>query len=115
LPSDLDVQVLRPSYAPQDGRYKFDFSKVKTTFDKAAVAAAIKSACAQYVKIGTAFVAEAKAHIVNDYLPNGQQLEQAANGKLMPMYKALEDTVKAHAPASDYAMFTALQNPQRIN
>jgi hypothetical protein len=113
--ADLDVQVLGPSYAPQDGRYKFDFSKVRATFDRAAVAAAIKSACAEYVKVGTAFVAEAKARIVNDSLPTGQQLEQAANGKLLPMYRTLEETVKAQAPASDYGLFTALQNPQRIN
>jgi len=36
-------------------------------------------------------------------------------GKLMPTYKALEDTVKAHVPANDTTLFMALTNAQRIN
>ena len=36
---------LAEAYAPQDGRYKFDFSKVRMTFDEKAVDAAIKTAC----------------------------------------------------------------------
>jgi hypothetical protein len=45
-------------------------------------------------KISNAFIADARAHIVN--------AEQ------------LEDIVKAQAPACDYALFTALTNAQRV-
>jgi hypothetical protein len=34
---------------------------------------------------------------------------------MMGIAKPLEDIVKAQAPASDYALFTALANAQRIN
>src|SRR5262245_27604277 len=73
--ADLDVQIIGPSYAPQDGRYRFDFSKVRTTFDKTAVDSAIDHARAEYVEIGRAFTADAKAHRVGDTLPTGQQIQ----------------------------------------
>jgi len=112
--ADLDVQVIGPSYAPQDGRYQFDFSKVRSTFDKTVVDKAIKAACDEYVKIGTAFMAEARAHMSKDFLPDGPSLEQAANDKLAPVADQLEETIKAQAPGGDYALFTALTNAQRV-
>ena len=39
------VTIAGEAYMPKDGRYQFDFSKVRTTFDKGAVEAAIKTAC----------------------------------------------------------------------
>lgn len=59
--ADLEVQVVGAAYAPQDGRYDFDFSKVKMTFDKQAVTAAVTKACAAWVKEAATFKEQASA------------------------------------------------------
>ncbi len=50
--AELDVQVIGSSYAPQDGRYRFDFSGARNDFDRNAVEKAIDDACSAYRKIG---------------------------------------------------------------
>jgi hypothetical protein len=43
--ADTEVQVIGSSYAPQDGRYRFDFSGTRNDFDRTAVEGAIGDAC----------------------------------------------------------------------
>ena len=46
------------SYAPQDGRYTFDFSKVRMTFSETKVDAEIKAACERVHAAGRDFLAK---------------------------------------------------------
>lgn len=112
--ANLDVQVIGQSYAPQDGRYQFDFSEVRTTFDQAAVKAGIASACAEYAQIGQAFMAEAKGRSEDDLMASGYDLEGKANGQVESIRQKLESLLKQHAPATNGALYTALLNGQRI-
>lgn len=112
--ADLDVQILGSSYAPQDGRYQFDFSDVRNEFDRAAVESAIKSACIEYRKIGEAFMAEAKANMEGDMLQNGDALEGAANAKAFPLMSALGDELQSLAPSGNAAILNALLNGSRV-
>lgn len=111
---DLDVEILGASYAPQDGRYDFDFADVKLDFDRAATEAAIADACAEFVEIGESFLAEARAGVVDDYLPNGMQIEGSANAKAGAVRQRLEAALQAQAPGGNYAVFTALINGRRV-
>jgi hypothetical protein len=112
---DLDVEIIGASYAQQDGRYRYDFAQVRTAFDRQAVAAAVASACAEYVAIGQAFVNEARGRIVDDLLPGGDELQGTANRRVEPVRQRLEDTLQAQAPAGNGALFQALLAGERLN
>ncbi|WP_428407752.1 hypothetical protein [Hyphococcus sp.] len=112
---DADVAILSGSYAPQDGRYQFDFSKVRTSYDKAKVSAAVASACAQWTKEAAAFHAKAKPLQAAEDFNGLHALEQSSHAKVEPIEAALNEVLEAQAPAGDYALYTALQNGQRIN
>lgn len=113
--ADLDVQILGGSYAQQDGRYRYDFSQVKTGFDRQAVDAAVKEACAEYVRIGREFVSTARGRIANDLLPGGDELQGAANQRVEPVRQRLEEALRTHAPAGNGALFQALLAGERVD
>ncbi|NND44435.1 MAG: hypothetical protein HKN58_03860 [Xanthomonadales bacterium] len=110
--ADLDVQIIGQSYAPSDGRYQFDFSSVKTNFDRPAVVNAINSACAEYRTIGETFVRDANQRVNAGLLEQLPGLEGAANLEAGHVRAALEETLKAHAPSADGALLTALLNAE---
>ena len=112
--ADLDVQVLGSSYAPQDGRYDFDLSGMRNNFDRAAVESAIKTACADYRKIGEEFMAGAKANMDGDMLPSGPALENAANAQAFPLNSALGDKLTSLGPAGNAPILNALINGTRV-
>ncbi|RAN40412.1 hypothetical protein [Hyphomonas sp. GM-8P] len=111
---DSDVQILSGSYAPQDGRYDFDFSKVKTSFDKAAVASAIARACADWTKEAAVFQTKAHALVAASDFDGAFNLEQASSGKVTAIETPLETTLNAQAPAADNALYTAFLNGRRV-
>jgi hypothetical protein len=100
------------SYAPQDGRYEFDFSAVKQDFDRNAVEGAIAAACRDYAAIGEAFMSDAQNRISEDRLDEGGAIEGAANGRLGAVRETLEAALVAHAPAGDGALLRALMEGQ---
>ena len=112
---DLEVEIVGGSYAPQDGRYDFDFSDVRLSFDSAAVARGIETACAEYTAIGEAFVAEARADARGvEVPPHGMRIEQSANAKVATVRARLEELLTAQAPGGNYALLTALLNGRRV-
>ncbi len=112
---DADVAILSGSYAPQDGRYQFDFSKVKTSYDKASVSAAVAKACGAWSKEAAAFQTKAKPLQAAEDFDGLFALEQSAQGKVEPIESALDEVLKVQAPAGDYALYTALQNGRRLD
>ena len=112
--ADLDVQILGASYAPQDGRYRFDFSGVRSDFDPTAVAQAIEAACGEYRRIGDEFMATARAGMRGDDLPGGFELEQRSNAAAAAVLANLEQLLGAQAPGADGALFQALLNGERL-
>ena len=108
--ADLDVQILGASYAPQDGRYRFDFSDVRDSFDRDAVRAAIQRVCAEYRAIGEAFMAEARAKHDGDIVQGGYELERQYNARLNPLRLDLEAVLQAEAPSANNALYMALLN-----
>lgn len=108
-----DIAVMGATYAPQDGKYDFDFSKVRYTFDKAAVDGAIKQACAEYRAQGKTFLAKLDPLIAAKNWEAAHQLEQGAMRWVDPVRQRLDDVLSKQSPNSDYALVTAMQNPKR--
>ena len=112
--ADLNVQIIGASYAPQDGRYRFDFSDVRYSFDQASVRQAISAFCKSYKATGEAFMREAKNGMEDDFLPGGYELEQKYNGMMSQYVQQLESVLQAQAPEANNAIFMALLNGERI-
>jgi len=107
--ADNDLKILA-GIAPQDGRYDFDFSGVKTSFDPAAVTAVIAQACEAWTALAAEFHARAKP--LQD-AGNGQavgDLERTAHAKFYPLAEKLETELKAAGPSSNEPFFLALAN-----
>lgn len=113
--ADNAVAVLGASYAPQDGRYKFDFSDVRTSHDKAKVDAAIATACAEYKRVGAEWKAAAQAKVDADDHDGAYKLQGSGFGKLEKVAAPLNEVLAAEAPNGNYALYTALQNGERID
>jgi hypothetical protein len=112
---DLEVDIIGASYAPQDGRYDFDFSAVRRSFDEAAVKRGIAAACTEYAQIGDAFMSAARADAGGrDLPPNGNRLEQEANANAGIVRARLESLLQAEAPSGNNALHLALLNGRRV-
>jgi hypothetical protein len=109
------VQVIGSSYAPQDGRYRFDFSGARNDFDRSAIESAIDDACKAYREIGTAFVAAAGTRTEDELVSEGYELEQAANGKAFALMEQLGKKLQALGPAGNAPILTALMSGTRVN
>jgi hypothetical protein len=108
-----DIAVMGSSYAPQDGRYDFDFSKVRYSFDKAAVEGAIRQACMEYRAQGRTFLAKLDPLIAGKDWEGAHRLEQQAMGWVEPVRRRLDDVLTKQSPNSDFALVVAMQNPKR--
>ena len=107
---ETDVTVIAGSYAPQDGRYDFDFSQVRTSFDKGAVSAAIAKACADWAREGAAFQTKARALVDAGKDEAAFELERASYGKADAIETPLNAVLGEQAPSANYALFNALMN-----
>ena len=110
---DLEVEIIGASYAPQDGRYDFDFSEIRLDFDAAAVDRAVAAACAEYLAIGEAFLTRARAAMADSgdaVPPDGLRLQSDANGRVDEVRARLEAVLQAEAPGGGLHM--ALLNGQ---
>lgn len=112
---DLDIQIIGSSYAPQDGRYRFDFSGLTLEFDRQALAESIASACSEYQRLGEAFMANAAKLRQADDLPGGFELETSVNQQASLINQKLERELQSRAPASSGALYQALLNGTKIS
>jgi hypothetical protein len=111
---DSDVQVIGSVYGPQDGRYKFDFSKVRFTFDEKVVGDAIDKACADYGAKGKEFLAKLDPLVAREDWEGAHRLEQSAMRWIDPIRSRMEDALNKQSPNGNQAIMDALQNGKRI-
>jgi predicted nucleotidyltransferase len=111
---DSDVAVLGSTYAPQDGRYNFDFSKVRMTFDEKAVEAAIKEGCDAYKAEGVKFLAKIDPMIARQDWEGAHRAEQAAMGPVSTIIERMNGKLAQLSPDAGYPLMSALQNGKRI-
>ncbi len=108
------VTVAGEAYMPKDGRYKFDFSKVKTSFDKAAVEAAIKTACDKVHATGKAFLAKVDPLVAKEDWDGAYKAESAANYALEPIRAELQAAYDRIGPGDIGVFQLAMMNGARV-
>ncbi len=111
---DSNVEIASQAYAPQDGRYSFDFSRVRLTFDEAAVDAAIKSACDQVKARGKEFLAKVDPLIAAKDWDGAFKAEGAAQGKLEPIRQELQAKFAKISPGDFTEIQLAMMNGRRV-
>jgi hypothetical protein len=112
--ADTDVQVMGAAYAPQDGKYNFDFSKVRTSFDEKAVDAAVKEGCESYAAAGKAFLAKVDPMISKQDWNGAFKLEQTANAGVEPIRAKMNAKLEPLSPNYGYPLMNALMNGKRV-
>lgn len=112
--ADLDVLIIGSAYVPQDGRYRFDFSQVRTGFSQESVRASIQRACAGYKTVGEEFQRRAGADMQDGIPANGLRLEQEANARVATILDALNAELGQQSPAGDGALYMALTSGERL-
>lgn len=113
---EAEASIIGSTYAPQDGRYQFDFSKVRMTFNKDVVAGAIAKACADYTKEAAAFKAKAGPLMSSGQSQAALDLQGAVSRKVSDISQKLQAVLEAEGPAGSYnaEMMQALQNPKPV-
>jgi hypothetical protein len=108
------VDILGPTYSPKDGRYQFDFSQVRTTFDRAKVEQAITQACDELRAAGQAFYRGIDPLIAAQKWDEAYAYEQRAQGGAGAIARRLDAVIERENPAPMNAITLALMNGRRI-
>lgn len=105
--ADNDLKIVA-GIVPQDGRYDFDFSGVKTAFDTAKVTAVIAAACEAWIALAAEFHARAKPLQDAGNSQAIENLERSAHAKFYPLAEKLDAELKAAGPSNNEPFFIAL-------
>lgn len=111
---ETDVAVAAEAYAPHDGRYNFDFSKVRMTFDEKAVDAAIKTACDKVHAAGRDFLAKVDPVIAAKDWDNAYKLEHWAQGRLEPIRTEMAEAFAKLSPGDFTEIQLAMMNGRKV-
>ena len=111
---ETNVTVAGEAYAPKNGRYKFDFSKVRMSFDKAAVDAAIKASCDKVHVAGKAFLAKVDPMIAKKDWDGAFMAENGAQGALEPIRTELKAKFDKLSPGDFSAIQLAMMNAVKM-
>jgi hypothetical protein len=111
---ETNVAVTDEAYAPKDGRYQFDFSKVRMSFDKAAVETAIKATCDKVHAAGKAFLAKIDPLIALEDWNGAFKAEGWAQNQLEPIRAELKAKFDKLSPGDFTEIQLALMNGRKI-
>ena len=112
---DDRVNIAGEAYMPKDGRYQFDFSKVRTTFDKGAVEGAIKTACGKVHATGKAFFAKVDPLIAKKDWDGAFKVEGTSNAALEPIRSELQAAYDKFGPRDISEFQLGMMNGKRIS
>lgn len=111
---ETNVTVASEAYAPKDGRYTFDFSKVRMTYDEQAIDAAIKTACEKVHAAGKAFLAKVDPLIAKKDWDGAFKAEGFAQAKLEPIRAELQAKFDTLSPGDFTQIQLAMMNGKKI-
>jgi hypothetical protein len=112
--ADINVSIYEGSRAPKDGRYDFNFSKVRVSFDKQAIANAIATACADWSREAAEFHDKSSAHMKAGQSAAVAKAERAGNARIDAIAKALLSVIETESPSPDMALENALSKPKPV-
>ncbi len=111
---ETNVTVAGEAYAPKNGRYKFDFSKVRMSFDKPAVDAAIKASCDKVHAAGKAFLAKVDPLLARKDWDGAFLAEGSAQAALEPIRKELKAKFDKLSPGDFSEIQMAMMNGVKV-
>jgi hypothetical protein len=111
---ETNAEVASQAYAPQDGRYEFDFSKVRMRFDEKTVDAAIRTACENVRIAGKAFLAKVDALIAAKDWDGAFKAEGVAQAQLSPIREELEAEFRKISPGDFTEIQLALMSGRKV-
>jgi hypothetical protein len=111
---ETNITVAGEAYAPKNDRYKFDFSKVRMSFDKAQVDAAIKASCDKVHVAGKAFLAKVDPLLAKKDWDGAFMAEGSAQGALQPIRDELKAKFDKLSPGDFSAIQIAMMNGAKV-
>jgi hypothetical protein len=111
---ETNVTIAGEAYAPKNGRYKFDFSKVRMSFDKAQVDAAIKASCDKTHAAGKTFLAKVDPLLAKKDWDGAFMAENSAQGALEPIRMELKAKFDKLSPGDFSAIQLAMMNGTKV-
>lgn len=111
---ETDIVVTHDAYAPQEGRYRFDFSKVRMAFDETKVEAEIKIACERLHAAGRDFLAKVDPVIAQKDWDTAYKLEHWAQGRRDMIHRQLQAVVSELSPGDFTEIQLALMNGAKV-
>ena len=111
---ETNVTVAGEAYVPKNGRYKFDFSKVRMSFDKAQVDTAIKASCDKVHEAGKKFLAKVDPMLAKKDWDGAFLAEGSAQGALEPIRTELKAKFDKLSPGDFSAIQMAMMNGTKV-
>lgn len=111
---DSNVEIAAQALAQEGGRYAYDFSKVRMTFDEKAVDAAISQACDQVKARGKEFLAKVDPLLAKKDWDAAFLAEGAAQAKLEPIRTELKAKFDKISPGDFSEIQMAMMNAKRV-
>jgi hypothetical protein len=111
---DSNVEIAAQAFAQEGGRYAYDFSKVRMTFDEKAVDAAIKQACDQVRARGKEFIAKVDPLLAKKDWDGAFLVEGSARGKLEPIRAELKAKFDKISPGDFTEIQMAMMNGKPV-
>jgi hypothetical protein len=111
---DSNVEIAAQALAQEGGRYVYDFSKVRMTFDEKAVGAAIKQACDQVKAKGKGFLAKVDPLLAKKDWDAAFLAEGVAQTRLEPIRTELKSKFDKLSPGDFSEIQMAMMNAKRV-
>lgn len=111
---ESNVTIAREALEPKDGRYKFDFGKVRMTYDATKVDAEIKRICGKVHAAGKKFLAEVDPLIAREDWDGAFRAEQKANAALEPIRAEWKKMIDTMSPGDFSEIQLAMMNGKKV-
>lgn len=111
---ESNVTIAREALEPKDGRYQFDFGKVRMSYDEKKVDAEIKRICDKVHAAGSKFLATVDPPIAREDWDGAFVAEQKANFALEPIRAEWKKMIDTMSPGDFTEIQLAMMNGKKV-
>jgi hypothetical protein len=111
---ESNVAIAREALEPKHGRYRFDFAKVRMSYDEKKVDAEIKRICDKVHAAGRSFLATVDPLIAREDWNGAFVAEQKANFALEPIRAEWKKMIDTMSPGDFSEIQLAMMNGKRV-
>lgn len=111
---ESNVTIAQEALEPKDGRYQFDFSKVRLSYDEKKVDGEIKRICDKVHAAGRKFLSEVDASVARQDWDGAFAAEVRANQALEPIRAEWKTMIDTLSPGDFSAIQLAMMNGRKV-